>query len=153
MSTPKPVRLLAIASGGGHWVQLLRMRSAWADCDVTYASVHASSADEVPGARYVNFVDVSRRSLWRLPIVIVQMLWLVLRVRPDVIVTTGAMPPLLALVLGRLIGARTLWIDSIANSERLSGSGEIARRFAHQVITQWPELAADGGPAYWGSVL
>jgi UDP-N-acetylglucosamine:LPS N-acetylglucosamine transferase len=149
----KPIRLLAIASGGGHWVQLLRMRSAWDDCDVTYASVHASSADDVPGKRYVNFVDVSRRSLWRVPIVVAQMLWLVLRVRPQVIVTTGAMPPLLALVLGRLIGARTLWIDSIANSERLSGSGEIARRFAHQVITQWPGLSHGEDPAYWGSVL
>lgn len=153
VSTPKPVRLLAIASGGGHWVQLLRLRAAWADCDVTYASVHASSADEVPGARYFTFVDVSRRSLWRVPVVIVQMLWLVLRVRPQVIITTGAMPPLLALILGRLIGARTLWIDSIANSEQLSGSGAIAGRVAHQVITQWPELAQDNAPAYWGSVL
>ena len=60
---------------------------------------------------------------------------------------------LIALALGRLFGARTLWVDSIANSERLSGSGEIARRFAHQVITQWPDLAHGNDPAYWGSVL
>lgn len=153
MSVQKPVRLLAIASGGGHWVQLLRLRPAWADCDVVYASVHADSAQDVPGARFYSFTDASRRSLWRAPVVIMQMLWLLLRVRPQVIVTTGAMPPLFALMIGRLFGARTLWVDSIANSERLSGSGDLARRFAHQTITQWPDLANGNDPAYWGSVL
>lgn len=153
MPAAKPIRLLAIASGGGHWVQLLRLRPAWADCAVSYASVHASSADDVPGCPYYDFTDASRRSLWRFPLVTLQMLWLLARVRPQVIVTTGAMPPLIALVLGRLFGARTLWVDSIANSERLSGSGEIARRFAHQVITQWPDLAQGNDPACWGSVL
>ncbi len=34
------VRVLAVASGGGHWVQLLRLRPAWEGCDVAYATVH-----------------------------------------------------------------------------------------------------------------
>lgn len=148
----KPVRVLAIASGGGHWIQLLRLRPAWADCKITYASVHASSAQDVPGEAFFSFTDASRRSLWKFPLVALQMLVLVLRVRPQVIITTGAMPPLLAICAGRLLGARTLWVDSIANSEMLSGSGGIARRLAHQSITQWPELA-DAQTPYWGSVL
>ena len=144
--------MLAIASGGGHWVQLLRLRPAWDGCAVTYATVHADSAAEVAPARLLTFTDASRRDWWRLPGVAVQMAGIVLRVRPHVVVTTGAAPPLFALVFARMLGARTLWVDSIANGEVLSSSGRLARRVATQRLTQWPGLAA-GGVDYWGSVL
>ena len=74
-------------------------------------------------------------------------------IRPDVVVTTGAAPGLSALMVGKLFGARTMWIDSIANSEQLSGSGKVARHFADVWLTQWEHLAADSGPQYWGGVL
>ncbi len=35
-------RVLAIASGGGHWVQLLRLQPAFAGLDVAYCSVHVA---------------------------------------------------------------------------------------------------------------
>ena len=44
----------------------------------------------------------------------------VLRERPDVVVSTGAAPGYFALRFGRLFGARTLWLESIANVEELS---------------------------------
>ena len=145
-------RILAMASGGGHFVQLLRLRAAWADHDVTYATVHAGSAVDVAPAPLMTFRDVSRADWWRLPLTLWDVARILIRVRPQVIVTTGAMPPLLALVLAKPFGVRTLWIDSIANSEVLSGSGRHAGRIADQVITQWPELAAPG-VEHWGSVL
>jgi len=77
---------------------------------------------------------------------------ILLRVRPQVIITTGALPPLLALALARLFGVRTLWIDSIANSEELSGSGRHAGKVASAVVTQWPQLN-EPGVEHWGSVL
>jgi UDP-N-acetylglucosamine:LPS N-acetylglucosamine transferase len=78
----------------------------------------------------------------------------VLKERPDVVATTGAAPGLVALIAGRfLVGAKTLWIDSIANCERLSSSGTSARRFADGWVTQWPDLSGPEGPDYWGSVI
>lgn len=146
------IRVLALASGGGHWVQLLRMRSAWDGCAVTYATVHADSAADVAPARLFTFTDASRKDFWRLGIVAVQMLGIVARVRPHVVITTGAAPPLFALLFARLFGARTLWIDSIANGELLSSSGRLAARVATTRLTQWPGLAHDG-VGHWGSVL
>ena len=146
-------RVLAIASGGGHWVQLLRLRPAFEGCDVSYATVHAdSAADLAPGSKLFTFRDASRRDWWHFFASGLQVASIVLRVRPHVVVTTGAMPPLAALLIGRLIGARTLWVDSIANSEKMSGSGGIARRFSTRVVTQWPSLATPKTP-FWGSVL
>ena len=71
----------------------------------------------------------------------------------DVVISTGAAPGLLCLPAARLIGARTLWIDSIANGERLSLSGRIARRLAHECLTQWEHLACEPKPKYRGAVL
>ena len=78
---------------------------------------------------------------------------LVRQVRPDVIVTTGALPGLLVLVCGRMSGARTIWLDSVANSGRLSMSGRCAGLFADRWMTQWEHLSGDTGPEYAGALL
>lgn len=147
------MKLLAIASGGGHWVQLLRLRPAFEGAEVVYASVHPSSGDEVPGHRYYHFPDASRKRRLAFVLVIFRMLYIVARERPDVIVTTGSAPVLFCLLFGRLFGARTLWIDSIANVKEMSASGLKARKVAHQCVSQWPEVAAANGIEHWGRAL
>jgi UDP-N-acetylglucosamine:LPS N-acetylglucosamine transferase len=145
-------RILAIASGGGHFVQLLRLRPAWEGHDVTYATVHAASAADVVPASLLTFRDVSRADWWRLPLTLWDIALILFKVRPQVIVTTGALPPLVALALVKPFGVRTLWIDSIANSEELSGSGQQASRIATVALTQWPQLATRKID-HWGSVF
>ena len=54
---------------------------------------------------------------------------------------------------GKLIGARTIWIDSLANVDQLSKAGRMAGPHADLWLTQWPDLAGDNGPDYAGQVL
>ena len=80
------------------------------------------------------------------------MLWVVCANPPGVVVSTGAAPGYLAIRFARMLGARTVWIDSIANVEELSMSGRDGQRDADLCLTQWPHLA--GGPVrYLGAVL
>jgi hypothetical protein len=44
-------------------------------------------------------------------------------------------------LLGKMLGAQVIWIDSITNVERISLSGRIVRRIADLFLVQWPELA------------
>ena len=149
----KRKRVLAVASGGGHWVQLMRLKPAFEGFDTAYVSRAAYSAADVPGARFYTIGDASRHQRLAFLRVILQAFWILLRERPVVVVTTGAAPGLVMLALGkRLFGCRTIWIDSIANVERLSGSGVLAKRFADVRLTQWPGLALDG-VEHWGAVL
>ena len=61
---------------------------------------------------------------------------------------------MLALAVAKLAGrSRTIWIDSIANTERMSLSGRMARPVADAWLVQWEHLSRRGGPAYWGAVL
>lgn len=145
---------MAIASGGGHWVQLRRIMPAFEGLDVFYVSVDPSSAADVPGRTYYAIRNVTRRDRLGFIVVIRQLVRILLRERPDVVITTGAAPGFLALGLAKtLLRARTIWIDSIANAERLSASGAQARRVADVWLTQWEHLARPDGPEYWGAVL
>ena len=87
-------------------------------------------------------------------LLVLQMSWLVLKFRPDVVITTGAAPGLVALQIGKLFGARTVWIDSLANAEKISLSGKLAERYADLWLTQWPHLVEQyPNLSSFGSVL
>lgn len=146
-------RLLALASGGGHWIQLLRLRPAFEGYDMAYVSMFDGYASMVEGARFHTVPDASRFDLKSFIPVFLKAMKIIIKERPKAIVTTGSAPMLAFILLGRLIGARTLWIDSIANSERMSSSGRLARKIAHKVVSQWPEVAEREGVECWGRVL
>ena len=153
MSRIKRPRILAIASGGGHWIQLLRLRPAFVGADLRYASVDPELAADVEGHPFYRFPDANRERKVALVLQILRIAWILLRVRPDVIVSTGASCGYVAIRIERLFGAGTLFVDSIANAERLSLSGQLACRHANLMLTQWPHLSEAEGPQYRGSVL
>jgi hypothetical protein len=126
---------------------------AFADHELHFATVDAAYASDVAPHPLHVVPDATRWGRWSLVRLAWSVLVLVARLRPHVVFTTGAAPGALALVIGRIFGAKTIWLDSIANVERLSGSGRMVRRFAQLYLTQWPHLAGSGGPDYAGAVL
>ncbi len=149
-------KVLAVASSGGHWQQLLRLEELFDSYDCSFVSTRSDYRTTVLGSRFFTVADVNRWRKWRIPFACIQMFCIMLRVRPDVVISTGALPGLIAVILGRVFGARCIWLDSIANSEELSLSGRIAGKFAQLWLTQWEHLAGDGDdqrPEYAGRVL
>jgi len=145
---------MAIASGGGHWVQLRRIMPALDGMDVFYVSLDPSLAADVPGHDYYTIRDVSRRDRFGILVVVSQLLRILIHERPKVVITTGSLPALIGLALAKyLFGAKTIWIDSIANAEKLSASGKKAGKIADVWLTQWPHLSGPDGPQHWGAVL
>ena len=146
-------KILAISSGGGHWVQLLRLRPAFSGHDVIYVTVSNGYRDDVEGCRFATVPDATRWNPLGVARLGLRVAWLLVRERPDVVITTGAAPGYFALRIGRALGARTVWLDSIANTEQISLSGQKVGRSADLWLTQWPHLARDTGPSFRGSVL
>jgi UDP-N-acetylglucosamine:LPS N-acetylglucosamine transferase len=146
-------KVLAVSSGGGHWIQLMRLVGAFEGHDVAYATVQAEYAVQVPGARFYAVRDATRWDRWGLVVLAWQLFRIIWRERPGVVITTGAAPGVMALMIARRFGARTIWIDSIANIDSLSLSGQHAGKVADLWLTQWQHLARDDGPRYEGSVL
>ena len=137
------MKILAIASVGGHWIQLLRLRPAFKGHDIVYVSTHQEYSTMVEGHQFYAVPDSNRWQKTKLLKTFSVLMKIIFKERPNVIISTGAAPGLIALCIGKLIGARTIWVDSIANAEKLSLSGKFAIKIASRVYTQWPELSND----------
>lgn len=146
-------RILAVASGGGHWEQLLILQPAFSGCDVHYATTLEGLADHSRLANAHLIPDCNRDEKLRILYSAFSLFRLLMRIRPDVVVTTGALPGLLALMIARRFGIRTVWIDSIANAEEMSLAGQTAGRHSDLWLSQWPDVARAAGADYSGAVL
>jgi len=146
-------RVLAGASGGGHWIELMRLRPAFDGFDVAFVSTLADHGDLVSGHRYYAIPDASRFRVLNFFPIFWQAIRIIGRERPVAIVTTGSAPMLPFILIGRLFSAKTLWVDSIASSEHLSMSGHIAKYLAGRCISQWPDVASKQAVEYWGKFV
>ena len=146
-------RILAAASGGGHLDQLVILTSDITAHDIRYATTDMDQAAKhgLSDARLLP--DCNLHEPFRALGCAVASLRIVARDRPEIVVSTGAAPGFFCLLWGKLFGARTLWIDSVANAEQLSLSGRMARRTAHRCLTQWEHLADGKSVRFAGSVL
>lgn len=147
------MRILAVSSGGGHWIELLRLRPALDGHDVDFVTVQRSYSADVTGSGFHVVRDATQWDLVGLALLALQMLVLVIRIRPDTVVSTGAAPGYFAIRFGKLLRARTIWIDSLANVDEVSRAGRLARRYTDLWLTQWPNLATEDGPEYAGQIL
>ncbi|NDR56287.1 hypothetical protein [Aliiruegeria sabulilitoris] len=146
-------KVLAISSGGGHWIQLLRLRPAFEGAEVHFACSDPGAAEMVGPAPFSSFPDANKDQPLKLLFCAFAVLRILLRTRPDAIVTTGAAGGYLAIALGRLFGIRGMFVDSIANAHELSISARLALRITDKVLTQWPGVADATPAAFHGRVL
>jgi len=146
-------RLLAVASAGGHWIQLLRLRPAFHGFEVSFLTTNEYCRRDVGNHRIYLVNDASRWNKAALLMMCIRVMWALICERPAFVISTGAAPGYVALRFGRLLGARTVWIDSMANADELSLSGQRVGRYADLWLTQWPHLASPSGPNYKGAVL
>jgi UDP-N-acetylglucosamine:LPS N-acetylglucosamine transferase len=152
-TTSSRIKVIAISSGGGHWVQLLRLRPAFEGCEVTFVTTRSCYRSDVADAPFHVVPESNNTQKLRFVLTALALLWVMICERPDVVISTGAAPGYFGMFFGRVMGARTIWLDSVANAEVLSLAGRKAGSHAHLWLTQWPHLAHEGGPYFHGSVL
>lgn len=146
----KKKKVLAVASQGGHLIQLLRLKPVFDRFQTSYVS---NCYRDGMGDDFTQVTDANGDEKLKLVVLFAQMFWIMLTKRPDVVISSGAAPGFFAVMLGKLFGAKTIWIDSIANAEELSLSGKKVGPFADMWLTQWPNLAQPSGPQFHGRVL
>jgi UDP-N-acetylglucosamine:LPS N-acetylglucosamine transferase len=146
------MKVLAVASGGGHVVELLRLAPAFSEAELIYMSTHESFAATMQGDAFYTVPDFSRWNAFKIPFVAFKMVGIIRSLKPDVVITTGAAQGVLALFIGKLLGAKTIWVESLCHAEEVSISGKMCRKFADRVYTQWPHLA-DSKIVYAGNIM
>jgi UDP-N-acetylglucosamine:LPS N-acetylglucosamine transferase len=142
MRTKGDTKMCLAVSAGGHASQLLKLEPCWEGRECF--SVTTSRAVEEQLARFGRVYVVSESNRTR-PLttlrVLVSCVRIILRERPDFVISTGAAVGCIAGFVAKLVGAKIIWVDSIANVDKLSLSARLIRPFADLILTQWPDVA------------
>jgi len=150
----KKQKVLAISSPGGHWIQLNKVCNAMESrFDVVYATAGTQYSTKQSHRKIHNITDASADSKLKLIPLAFQLLLIMAKERPSAIISTGAAPGAIAILLAKFLPIKTIWVDSIANVAKLSRSGEMVKNHADLVITQWEPLSDGQRIRYEGSVL
>jgi beta-1,4-N-acetylglucosaminyltransferase len=144
-----------VASSGGHLQQLYRLRAAAGRADQVWVTFDRSDARSLLRDQRVLYAyHPTNRSLKNLLKNLTLAARLIAKERPSAVVTTGAGVGVPFCWIGRLFGARIVFVESLTRIHSSSLSGKLIRPVAHRYFVQWPELASRIRRArYCGTVL
>lgn len=125
------------------------LESWWRDKDRLWVTFDKEDANSLlKGERVIHCFYPTNRNLRNL-LRNTALAWRVLRrERPDVIVSTGAAVAVPFMYLGRLFGARTVYIEVFDRIDRPTLTGRIIRPVTDLFVVQWPTMER----VYRGSV-
>ena len=140
--TVNQLRICLAASAGGHITQLLKLAESWAGHETFCITTTEVVREKLQRYGKVYTVgECNREHLLRVILALARCASVILRERPDVVISTGAAVGCIVCFLAKLTGAKVIWLDSITNVERISLSGRMVRHIADLFLVQWPELA------------
>ncbi len=144
---------MLIASPGGHFVQLSLLAEKFPEECLVIVGTYATKPKFMNGIDYEQVPDFNRNSFYMVFAAFWKSFKIIKKYKPQLVVTTGAAPGLVMLIISRILGIQSVWIDSLANSRKLSLSGNIARKIGGIVLSQWEHVASDSGVLYKGRVI
>jgi UDP-N-acetylglucosamine:LPS N-acetylglucosamine transferase len=147
--------LLLVCSSGGHLLQLVALRPAWAGLDRAWVTFDKSDARTLlAGERVIHAYGPTNRSLPNLLRNLRLAVRVVRQTRPRAVLTTGAGVAVPFAWIARLHGARIVYVESFTRIESTSLSLRLIRPVAARLYVQWPELARRvPGARYVGDVF
>ena len=141
MENKKPLKICLAASAGGHLSQLLKIAPVCQGNEIFCLTTKEEIRVKLQSFGPVTVVgECNRQHPFQVLKVFFGSVKVLFREKPDVVISTGAAVGCIACFLGKLLGARIVWLDSITNIERLSLSGRMVRYIANLFLVQWPEL-------------
>jgi beta-1,4-N-acetylglucosaminyltransferase len=133
--------VMLVCSTGGHLMQLSALREAWGDRPRVWVTFDKSDARSLlRGERVVHAYGPTNRSIVNLVRNLFLARRVVRRVRPRVMVTTGAGVAVPFAWLARLAGARVIYVESFTRIDGASLSCRLISLVADRTYVQWPEL-------------
>ena len=152
MKTPK---IALVASSGGHLLQLLVLKEFWSRHErfwVTFPTADARAA--LRGERVYWCHHPTNRNIPNLARNALLAVRVLARERPSHLLSTGAAVAVPFFSVGRLIGAKTIYLEVFDRIDTPTLTGRIVRPITHHFLVQWPEqLAFYPGAEVVGPVL
>jgi hypothetical protein len=137
----KKLKVCFVGSSGGHLTHLYMLKPFWENKDrfwVTFDKADARSLLEKE--RMIPCYYPTNRSLKALIINSVLAFRVLSKERPDLIVSTGAAVAVPFFYIGKLFGAKTIYIEVFDRIDKPTMSGKIVYPVTDRFIVQWEEM-------------
>tara|TARA_B100001059_G_C17822143_1_gene578987 strand:+ start:2488 stop:2946 length:459 start_codon:yes stop_codon:yes gene_type:complete len=150
----KKLKIIAISSPGGHWIELQKICKPLEDIfNIVYVNPNNQfTKTKDKSSNNISIIDASAKTKLKLIILSFQLIKIILFNRPKYIISTGAAPGAIAVLLAKWLPCKTIWIDSIANTKELSLSGKLVKNHVTIFLTQWENLV-DNKIMFKGALL
>ena len=144
-------KVLVVCSAGGHLKEAMSAigENATGFHLATYRTGGKRATNSRLAIHYMTNPHLSKlKYLWNF----IQSFFLILRVRPKVIITTGAGIAIPSALLGKMFGVKLIVVDTMALVNKLSRTGEFLYRYADLFVVQWPCLLKRYPRAVYGGL-
>lgn len=137
----KKLNICLVGSSGGHLTHLYMLKPFWKDKDrfwVTFDKEDARSL--LQGEKMYSCFYPSNRSLKALIINTCIAFKIIFKERPNLIISSGAAPAIPFFFVGKLFGAKTIYIEVFDRINAGTISGKICYMVADKFIVEWEEM-------------
>ena len=142
-------KVLFISSTGGHLQELMQLKELFKEYDyhiITEKDITTQYLKKEYKNR-VDFLPYCTRSkivkyLFIYSFLIFKTIYLFLKIKPNVIITTGSHTAVPMCYLGKLFNKKIIYIETFANINNKTLSGRIIYPISDLFIVQWEEMKA-----------
>lgn len=132
-------KMILIASSGGHYQQICMLKSL----EDKYRLIVVTEKTQINYEADYYLKQVNRKErFWYCKMFnnTLKSIKILLLIRPNVIVSTGALAVIPMLALGKLFGVKVIFIESFAKTKTGTMTGKLVYKFADLFIVQWESL-------------
>lgn len=146
------MKMCLTCSHGGHLTEMLKLMDAFENNDtffITYEGMRAAELD-----RKYTMKNLGKNPL-RFMISVPKVLWILLREKPDMVISTGSEIAIPVFYIARILGIKTMFIESVCRVKEPSLTGKIVYPVSSVFLVQWKQLLDKFGKKaqYWGNVF
>ena len=147
------MKIAIVCSHGGHLTQMLYLMDAFNGNDIIIITYDSKRTRELDYKKYL--VKNIGYNPVRMFTAAIAFLRVFSRYRPDLIISNGSEIAIPALYIGRLLGAKIIFIESWARVNNPSLTGRLVYPIADHFLVQWPQLLAKYGKkaVYEGAII
>jgi UDP-N-acetylglucosamine:LPS N-acetylglucosamine transferase len=147
------MKICIACSAGGHLIEALQLLPLIKKYSYFFITFKRRQSFELLKNRKVYFVNDPKRNPLKLLKNFFQSFKILLKEKPNVIISTGAASAIPACFIGKLLGSKIIFIESLAAVDKPSLSGRFAYPIADLFIVQWKNLLKFYKKAIYGEQL
>ncbi len=138
-------KVMFVSSCGGHLSELMQFEPLFKKYDVTLVTEKTKSTIKLKDTYNLKYVAYGSKQymykyIFIFPYNIIRAIYLILRYNPKVIITTGAHTGGIFVTVGKILGRKTIYIESMAKVKELSKTGKFVYNKVDKFYVQWEEL-------------